>query len=519
MIDVLDKTFTAAATQTDVDMVANVHRSFKVLSHVKNSHGRWFAKLDSIPETDNSQDYALRVSTNNHTIAQHTNIRMNAAAQEVQTIMPLTASLSKIDAADTYRIYINANKPNVEFTEVLSGASTAAHIQEAINAFSALSGPVKVTEDGTVKAWQVTFAAIDGDVPQLTIGEEYDDSTSATVYETYTLHEGWSFFAGASARLENVRPGSVINVTSQETVTFTMSGTTWAAGLLHFSYDGAVGATGVASDANAGTCTNALELIKDDKGNVKLGTLDETAAVPTGCTTMGAGSIVVVLPKGFDGSKLELFAPTATTTAGFTIAKSVSKNNNGRSFKVVRVEQEVITMGTPDAASTPTVNKYHFLKSNLPVVRGDELTHKQATLGTVCKTLTAGDLSDYSRATFVHTITAAAAKTEYEFKPALTAVTDVTQCTNEVTRTTIVVDSMPDAMNVYGPTGSTLLAKSILDFTVYAAEGLCSVSETVKGTYESDVCSGRGNCDGASGICTCHEGYSGEACGTQTVLV
>jgi hypothetical protein len=448
---------------------------------------------------------------------------MNAAAQEVQTIMPLTASLSKIDAADTYRIYINANKPNVEFTEVLSGASTAAHIQEAINAFSALSGPVKVTEDGAVKAWQVTFAAIDGDVPQLTIGEEYDDATSATVYETYTLHEGWSFFAGASARLENVRPGSVINVTSQETVEFTMSGTPWAAGNLHFSYDGAVGATGVASGADIADCTNALELIKDDKGNVKLGTLTEvfnanTNPIPTGCSTMSAGKIVVVLPKGFDGSKLELFAPTATTTAGFTIAKSVSKNNNGRSFKVVRVEHEVITMGAPVQADS-TVNKYNYLKSNLPVVRGDELTHKQTTLGTVCNTLTAGDLSDFSRSTFVHTITAAAASTDYEFTPGLTAVADVTQCTNEVTRTTIVVDSMPDAMNVYGPTGSTLLPKSILDFTVYGAEGSCSVSETAKGTYESDVCSGRGNCDGAAGICTCHEGYSGEACGTQTVLV
>jgi len=536
VIDVLDTTFTAAAPQTDVNAQSNpaytknVHRSFKVLSHVKNSHGRWFAKLDSIPETDNSQDYALRVSTNNHTIAQHTNIRMNAAAQEVQTIMPLTSDLSKIDAADTYRIYINANKPNVEFTEVLSGASTAAHIQEAINTFSALSGPVKVTEDGTVKAWQVTFAAIDGDVPLLTIGEEHDDSTSATVYETHTLHEGWSFFAGASARLENVRPGSVINVTSQETVTFTIGN--WDNGNLHFSYDGAVEATGFAFDTDAATsaaaCTDSLELIKDDKGTVKLGTLNEvynanTNPITTGCTvTVDSGSIAsiaVVLPKGFDGSKLELFAPTATTDTDVTIAKSVSKNNNGRSFKVVRVEHEVITVGTPDAASTPTENKFHFLKSNLAVVRGDELTHKQATLGTVCNTLTAGDLSDYSRATFVHTITAAATKTEYEFKPALTDVTAVTQCTNEVTRTTLVVDSMPDAMNVYGPSGSTLLPKSIVDFTVYGAEGSCSVSETVKGTYESDVCSGRGNCDGASGICTCHEGYSGEACGTQTVLV
>merc|ERR1711881_445020 len=84
---------------------------------------------------------------------------------------------------------------------------------------------------------------------------------------------------------------------------------------------------------------------------------------------------------------------------------------------------------------------------------------------------------------------------------------DATGCSMAVYRTTLVVDSKPDAFS-----GS-------VDMTIYGAKGSCSVSETVKGTYESDVCSSRGNCDGASGLCTCHEGYSGEACETQTVLV
>merc|ERR1712167_187693 len=269
VIDVLDKTFTAAATGTDVDMVANVHRSFKVLSHVKNSHGRWFAKLDSIPETDNSQDYALRVSTNNHTIAQHTNIRMNAAAQEVQTIMPRTADLSKIDAADTYRIYINANKPNVEFTEVLSGASTAAQVAEAINSFSALSGPVTVTGAADLNKISISFSAIDGDVPQLTIDKLADGGSSNTM-STETTKQGWSFFAGQSARLENVAPGSRINITSSEVVTFSISA--WTVGNLVFSYDGTVAGAAhtFANKDSKPAVVTAISSIKDAKGASKI---------------------------------------------------------------------------------------------------------------------------------------------------------------------------------------------------------------------------------------------------------
>merc|ERR1711990_318688 len=85
-------------------------------------------------------------------------------------------------------------------------------------------------------------------------------------------------------------------------------------------------------------------------------------------------------------------------------------------------------------------------------------------------------------------------------------------CTISAYRTVIVVDSMPDTLAA-ASTGADI------EMDIYGAKGSCSVSETVKGTYESDVCSSRGNCDGASGLCTCHEGYSGEACETQTVLV
>merc|ERR1719359_932422 len=47
----------------------------------------------------------------------------------------------------------------------------------------------------------------------------------------------------------------------------------------------------------------------------------------------------------------------------------------------------------------------------------------------------------------------------------------------------------------------------------------CSVTEVDRGTHESSECSGRGNCDRASGTCLCDAGYTLEACSEQTVLV
>jgi len=55
--------------------------------------------------------------------------------------------------------------------------------------------------------------------------------------------------------------------------------------------------------------------------------------------------------------------------------------------------------------------------------------------------------------------------------------------------------------------------------TYRGAAGSCSVKEVDRGTHESAVCSGRGNCDHATGTCVCDAGYTLEACSEQTVLV
>lgn len=48
--------------------------------------------------------------------------------------------------------------------------------------------------------------------------------------------------------------------------------------------------------------------------------------------------------------------------------------------------------------------------------------------------------------------------------------------------------------------------------------GACTVTDTV-GTKNEDTCSGRGSCDGGTGLCKCFEGYTDEDCSMQTILL
>jgi len=147
---------------------------------------------------------------------------------------------------------------------------------------------------------------------------------------------------------------------------------------------------------------------------------------------------------------------------------------------------------------------------------GDEIRYTQATVGTHCQLVdAAGAAPDTPNEdvyiTVVNYDTTGNAEETVLTHGGATAATD-TGCAASITRTTIVVDAMPDAIAA-ASTGENV------EMEIKGPAGSCSVSEAVKGTYESDVCSSRGSCDGASGLCICHEGYSGEACETQTVLV
>jgi hypothetical protein len=513
-IEVLATTWAESAPQTPIthnvnDHVnENVYRSFKVLSHVENTHGHMFAKLDSVPTTDSSEKYALKVTAHNSTVTNRKNIELNANQQEVQIIRPLdTNDLFLLGDADTFRIYINKDKANVEYTEVLTGVSTNVEIAEAINSFSALSGPVTVTI--TNEEIRVTFAAIDGDVPELEVVEEVDADNSV-VFSVKTVSEGWSFFAGYSARLENVQPGSVINVTSQEQVSFSITswtGTTY----LVFAYDGEVGATGVLRGTiDADKVVDAVNSIKNEKG------LDKFSIDSTAVTTSTSSSIVISMPEGIDASKLELLPASGTTVT--KIEKTVAKNNNGRSFKVLRVENnnwDISDNLTVTGITDAKVLDYSTHNKG-PFAAGDEIQFKQSTAGTNCLAMLSASATDAVMYRYLDAGAVTSSKVSYNMNTAIELQNvdeySLGACSVKVYRTTLVVDSMPDTMSATG-------FGADVNLHIYGPKGSCSVSEAVKGTYESDVCSSRGNCDGASGLCACHEGYSGEACETQTVLV
>jgi len=72
----------------------------------------------------------------------------------------------------------------------------------------------------------------------------------------------------------------------------------------------------------------------------------------------------------------------------------------------------------------------------------------------------------------------------------------------------LTVTPLPDAMTNQ---------KVIIEYTGPSAG--CAVAEVDRGTHESAECSGRGNCDHATGTCVCDAGYTLEACSEQTVLV
>jgi len=56
-------------------------------------------------------------------------------------------------------------------------------------------------------------------------------------------------------------------------------------------------------------------------------------------------------------------------------------------------------------------------------------------------------------------------------------------------------------------------------FVAFAGSGTMTVGRSTPGTHEWAVCSNRGACDADTGLCACYNGFSGERCDIQTVIV
>jgi hypothetical protein len=191
--------------------------------------------------------------------------------------------------------------------------------------------------------------------------------------------------------------------------------------------------------------------------------------------------------------------------ANVAVTKSVEKNNNGKQFKITRS----FLQKTAFASVTDT---------GAAVVCADSLCHGAVAGvdsvvfgGSGCDAKTVAETKyPFARTSSSVTLsTNSAGNATIGFATAVANV-DGSNCpTRYIARHVITLDSMP--------TASAAATQKNLLYT--SPVGRCSVTETTKGTYESFECSNRGACDGKSGLCSCYEGYSGESCQTQTVLV
>merc|ERR1711959_237260 len=496
-IEVLDHTWvdTTLTSTVAATSIKNEYRKFKVLGHVKNGHGKMFAKLDGTPETDSTTDYNFRVTSNNGTTTAIKTVNVVASQNEVQNIRVLSAgNVFAPTSTDGFRLYINKGKSNEEFTEVVTHASTNAQIAEAINSFSALSGPVKVdntvhgfdtSADAAKKVYVVTFDAIDGDVPLLHAEPVGTVSGSATL-STSTIRHGSSISGGAGARFENIEAGGTINVTSAETVTFGL--TTKAATadtVVTFSYDGIMSGLGITLDDTSGVADadhastgvdSALASIVDDNGDAVIGAASEI----TGAYSHTDNEVTIT--KGMSGSKLEMHVVNTGDHASTT--KTVFRNNNGKTFRIKRVDHEKVTLaGNTITAAALTITREDY---NFRV--GDEVAIASCSGGTAADAPCGGNVPCPAKAT-AFTATAAGSTVVVVALKKLdgtTTATDFTNCDATLIRDTLVLDSVPDAMN------------GAVDIAYTAPSGSCSVSEVTKGSSESATCSNRGSCDGGS---------------------
>merc|ERR1712054_507010 len=257
-VEVLASTWDDGATETTVtDYSNNLYRKFKVTGHVTNQFNTEFAKLDVFPSAEaNSQpvvtgsgttaveledlpDYNLKITSNNGTVRSYESTATTVTVNEVQVLVlatgidnsqglcsdgtSLTATActsggGSAGAASKWKLSYKG-----EMSQDMDYQSTPAQVAEEINGFSALSGPVTVTGEGTsayngFPKYVITFDAADGDVAEL--GTHTDGTDVVTIV---TRANGWSIEGPIGANLDTMQAGGTINVTAKEVCSFTVT--------------------------------------------------------------------------------------------------------------------------------------------------------------------------------------------------------------------------------------------------------------------------------------------------------
>jgi len=231
------------------------------------------------------------------------------------------------------------------------------------------------------------------------------------------------------------------------------------------------------------------------------------------------------LPMGKSCDGLEMRAKAADTGAsigaGGTITKEVDKHNNGKVFKITRsfvqIEEAADAADLDDTSDTALTFGDGKGHSALPGATTVVISDKGS--GTTCAAHIAAAnnaVGDFGLPFYRPLATAVHGGTVFKGTIGATAGAENDDCGFSLRRYVITLDSMPTASNAGVGAISTIVEKTLL---YKSPVGSCNVAETTKGTFESYECSNRGACDGKSGLCACYEGYSGESCQTQTVLV
>merc|ERR1711988_123340 len=495
----------------------NAYRKFKITGHVTNEFNREFAKLDSFPADDGvaraaantaKPAYNLKITSNNGTVHQYANAGVTVHVNEVQI---LTIGDGRTAKANTHFFKLSYKG---EETKNMDGTSTPAQIAEEINGFSALSGSVSVAVTANVNQYVITFDAKDGDVAQLVAHKQ---SGALGVYVS-TQKNGWSIEGPPSLGLDTMQAGGTINITAAETCTFDFSDD-FANNDYFFCYHGACshhtfGKTNP-HDVVDFTAQSSIAHIRDDNGHALI---DNTTLTVTAHTSQ---QVVVTLPSGMSCDPLEIRGSPTTGTTSVTITKTVEKNNNGKQFKITRsfMQSYKIKKGATSFALAATKVSCGQTSQSSSEGCHAALANVDAVAfvsdATQCAVVVAATDSAYAKI-FYRTITGvtaavsggSAADTELDVGT-ITHGGATTNCEFYVARHVITLDAMPTA-SAHG-TPKTL--------NYVSPVGSCSVSETTKGSQESYECSNRGACDAKSGVCSCYEGYSGQSCQTQTVLV
>jgi hypothetical protein len=490
-------------TNVDADVAAsdvgynsnNAYRKFKVTGHVTNEFNREFAKLDSFPADDGittattnayKPDYNLKITSNNGTVRSYpagatTDFKPKITVNEIQVIT-IDEGGDDDNINQIWKLYYKG-----EESQNMDHASTIAQVAEEINGFSALSGPVTVAKEGSTAGagtatgaprYVVTFDAKDGDVAQMTA---VTNSGTGTV-KVSTRANGWSIEGPVGLGMDTMQAGGIINVTANEICSFAFSGALTSG---YFCYAGNCGPAVASDGAAANDFRDAVRGITDDTGIAILGTATSTGKSDT-------SPIAVTLPIGVSCDHLELRGNDVA------VVKSVDKNNNGKQFKITRsfLQKTAVPTITSTTLITCTVGTCHdAVEAVDSIIIG----------GAGCGVAHTTDDGSYPIHRDAGTVTYGAATTI-----AVATLGADTECNSQyLGRHVITLNSMP--------TSSGVAVEKRLLYT--SPVGSCSVAETTKGTYESYECSNRGACDGKSGLCTCYEGYSGQSCQTQTVLV